>query len=337
MFTIESFCNHVWEASYSKVLQNITKEDYKTFDIPKKNGIRKIHYLKQGSELDSLQRSLNSYLQRISLPICAKGFKKGASYNDYLSEHIGAKFFVRIDIQEFFSSIHENSIKQELSHFIPITDKDEKEKVVDLICDIVSIDGELPQGARTSPSISNIVMIRIDQRITKYCQLFGIRYTRYADDMLFSSADFNFEEKKWFIKKIKHILSSLALCINYDKLKFGRDELILNGYIISKDSIRLSRSRLSDIRHVIAAVDKNYLVIKSEGPEKFLGEINSLHLRHRDLVAFPFNSVFQLTQYLVGYRSHLISMFNPYDVSHFQSELQRLIRRIEKQVNNLTK
>lgn len=336
MFTIESFCNHVWEASYSKVLRRITKEDYQTFDIPKKNGIRKIHYLNQESELDSLQLSLNSYLQRIPLPTCVKGFKKGANYNDYLSEHIGAKFFMRTDIKNFFSSICEDSIKQELSHFIPINDKDEKAKVVDLICDIVSFNGSLPQGARTSPSISNIVMIRIDQRITKYCQLFGIRYTRYADDMLFSSSEFNFEEKKWFIKKIKYILSTLTLRLNYDKLKFSHGEMILNGYIISEDGIRLSRSRLSDIRHVTTAVNQSYSIIKSEGDEKFLNKINSLTLKHRDLKSFPFSSIFQLIQYLVGYRSYLISMFDPYAVSHFQSELQRLIRRIEKQITNLS-
>ena len=336
MFTIESFCNHVWETSYAKVLRNITKEDYQTFDIPKKNGLRKIQYLKQGSTLDALQRSLNNYLQKTPLPVCAKGFKKGSSYNDYLSEHIGAKFFMRADIKSFFSSLKEESIKHELPYFIQIRDNDEKEKVVNLICDIVSVNGELPQGARTSPIISNLVMIRIDQRITKYCQLFGIRYTRYADDLLFSSHSFDFKEKKWFIKKIKCILATLSLQLNYNKLKFGKDEISLNGYILSTDGIRLSRSRLSDVRHILTCVNENYKTIKTVGSGRFLEIINGLLLKHRDLTQFPFNSIFQLTQYLVGYRAYLVSMIDLNDPSHFQKEIQRLIRRIERQVDNLT-
>ena len=333
MFTIDSFCNHVWNMSYSKVLRSIDKECYKTFDIPKKNGIRKIRCLESGCEMDSLQLMLNTYLQNIPLPICVKGFKKGSSYNAYLSEHIGSQFFLRTDIKDFFPSICEASIKQELPLFIPIIDKKEKEKVVDLIYDIVTINGELPQGARTSPVISNIVMIRMDQRITKYCQLFGIRYTRYADDMLFSSSTFNFKEKTWFIKKVKYILLSLNFQLNYSKLKFGHHEMILNGYVISKDGIRLSRSRLTDIRHVIATVNRSLYIIESEGEDKFLKEINRNVLKHRDLALYPFKSIFQLSQYLVGYRSYLISMYDPHSSSSFQRELQRIIRRIEKQID----
>ena len=335
MFTIESFCNHVWGLSYSKVLQKIQKEDYQTFFLPKKNGIRTIQALRHNSELDSLQVELNKYLQNIPLPVCVKGFKKGGNYNGFLSEHIGAKYFMRIDIASFFPSIHESTIKGELSYFIPANDDSEKEKVIDLICNIVSLNGELPQGARTSPTISNIVMARVDQRITKYCQLLGIRYTRYADDMLFSSAEFNLFEKKWFLKKIKHILSALSLKINYQKMKFGYNEVVLNGYIISSTGIRLSRNRLSDIRHIIACINKNYQIIKSAGEVEFLQRINSLSLKHRDLELFPFKTRFQLTQYLVGYRSYLISMADINDCSSFQNELQRLIRRIEKQVIRL--
>lgn len=332
MFTIESFCNHVWGISYSKVLQNIKKEDYQTFTIPKKNGSRQIQFLKHGSELDNLQLALNKYLQGIPLPVCVKGFKRGVSYNDFLSEHIGAEHFMRVDIASFFPSIHENIIKNELTYFIPVNDVAEKEKVVNLICDIVSLNNELPQGARTSPTVSNIIMTRIDQRITKYCQLFGVRYTRYADDMLFSSSEFSFIEKRWFLKKIKHILSSLSLKLNYEKLKFGHKEIVLNGYIISATGIRLSRNRLSDIRHVITCINKNYAIIKAAGEDAFLQKMNSLSLKHRDLSVFPFKTVFQVTQYLVGYRSYLISMADASDTSPFQNDLQRLIRRIEKQV-----
>lgn len=51
MFTIESFCNLVWGTSYSKVLQKVSKDDYKEFELPKKDGTRTINYLEKDSEL----------------------------------------------------------------------------------------------------------------------------------------------------------------------------------------------------------------------------------------------------------------------------------------------
>ena len=200
----------------------------------------------------------------------------------------------------------------------------------------IELEDKLPQGACTSPTVSNLVMARIDQRITKYCQVFNIRYTRYADDLLFSSRIFNFAEKKWFIKKIKYILSSQKLKLNYSKIKFGQKELVLNGYVISDREIRLSRNRLSDIRRIVKFSKENHHLIDQFGPEKFILEANKLPLKYRNLNVYPFGTVFQFVQYMCGYRAFLISMTNNnYTLTPFQKELQRLIRRIEAQITRL--
>lgn len=336
MFTIESFCNLVWGTSYSKVLQKVSKDGYKEFELPKKDGTRTINYLEKDSVLWELQRRLlDNYLIKQDLPVCVKGFKKGESYKSFLSEHIGAEFFLRIDIVSFFPSISDSCIKNELSNLLTCDSDDVKDKLLDLICDIVTLEDKLPQGACTSPMVSNLVMARIDQRITKYCQVFNIRYTRYADDLLFSSSTFNFAEKKWFIKKIKYILSSQKLKLNYSKIKFGQKELVLNGYVISDREIRLSRNRLSDIRRIVKFAKENHDLIDQFGPEKFILEANKLPLKYRKLNVYPFGTVFQFVQYMCGYRAFLISMTNNYALTPFQKELQRLIRRIEVQITRL--
>ena len=180
-------------------------------------------------------------------------------------------------------------------------------------------------------------MARIDQRITKYCQVFDIRYSRYADDLLFSSAKFDFKNRKWFLKKIKYILSSQNLNLNYSKIKFGEDVLVLNGYTISDNGICLSRNRLSDIRHVVAFAKKNHGLIKTYGSEKFLLEANKLSLRHRDLSEYPFQTVFQFVQYMCGYRAFLISLVDfDYEETPFQKQLQHLIRKLETQIARYT-
>lgn len=338
MYTKESFCNSIWENYYSRVLKSVTKEDYKEFKIPKKGGFRTINYLEKDSALWDLQHKLlNNFLETQALPVCVKGFRKGESYKTFLDEHIGATYFLRIDIASFFPSINSNWIKTELSNMLVCNSDDEKDTLLDLICDIVTLDNALPQGASTSPAISNIVMARIDQRITKYCQVFNVRYTRYADDLLFSSSSFNFSEKKWFIKKIKYILASQNLRLNYSKMKYGENELVLNGYVVSKQGIRLSRNRLSDVRHVVSFSRDNYSVLKRDGPEEFLKKANSMPLKHRDLKIYPFNTLFQFIQYLCGYRAFLISMVDANDTnSAFQKELQRLIRRTETQILRLS-
>lgn len=336
MYTIESFCNSVWGFSYSNVLRQVTKVDYREFEIPKKNGRRKIQYLKKGSSLEFLQKKLlSNFLEKQPLPVCVKGFNKGGSYKEYLSCHIGAKYFLRIDIENFFPSITDRQIKKGFDSCITCNSEVDKEKLFNLLCDIVTLNGSLPQGACTSPAISNLVMTTIDQRILKYCQTLGICYTRYADDLLFSSQIFDFKKKKWFLKKIKHILGSQNLRVNYSKIKYGIDSLILNGYVISNYEIRLSRSRLSDIRHVCVFIKNKYSSSKAESI--FLREINQMTLKHRDLIKYPFNWMFQVIQYLCGYRAFLISFIDDFNsTTSFQKSLRRLISQIERQIIRLS-
>ena len=100
--TTESFCNMVWDLSYSKVLKSISKSDYKEFIIPKKNGVRKINYLPKTSMFFSVQKGLARYLEKQEYPTCVKGFRKGENYLSYLEPHVGAKYFLRVDIKDFF-------------------------------------------------------------------------------------------------------------------------------------------------------------------------------------------------------------------------------------------
>lgn len=328
--TIEYFCSKTWNLSYSKVLGMLSKKEYKEFMIPKKNGSRRINYVPEKSDLYSLQKNLNKfYLDKQVMPVCTKGFKKGENYLSYLESHIGNKYFLRLDILDFFPSIKKEAIEDALVDYVISENSEEKGKIIKLISDVVTYNDVLPQGAATSPTISNIVMAKLDQRILKYCQVFGIVYTRYADDMLFSSEFFNFEEKKWFIKKIKHILSTYALKLNYNKIKYGYTEISLNGYVVSQMGIRLSRNRLSDIRHIVSFAQNNFELYRRD-KTVFLHMINSMKLKHRNLMLEPFDSIFQFLQYLCGYRAFLLSFLNCELEHSFSHELLKLINKIEK-------
>ncbi len=337
MYTVESFCKSIWGTSFPRVSQSIKKEDYKEFTIPKKSGTRKIVYLPSDSQLADIQKKLlTAFLNKQVLPVCVKGFRKGESYKTYLLPHINSVYYFRTDIKDFFPSVSEGLIKETLSELIVCDSDADKNKLLDMVTDIVTLNGTLPQGACTSPAMSNLVMARLDQRILKYCQVFNIRYTRYADDLLFSSQSFDFYEKKWFLRKIKHILGTLQFEINYSKNKYGMNHLSLNGYVLSVNGLSLSRNRLSDIRHVCFFISSNYPLLNSLGAESFLAKANQMKLKYRDLQQYPYKSVFQLSQYLCGYRAFLISLIDSNNsTTPFQKELCHLIGRIEKQVARL--
>lgn len=329
--TTESFCNMVWDLSYSKVLKSISKSDYKEFVIPKKNGVRKINYLPKTSMFFSVQKGLARYLEKQEYPTCVKGFRKGENYLSYLEPHVGAKCFLRVDIKDFFPSITVDIIKKELLNHLSFDSENDKKQILDLVSNIATLNDTVPQGAPCSPIISNFIMVRIDQRISKYCQTLGICYTRYADDLLFSSTGFNFKDKKWFLKKIKYILLSKQFKVNYSKIKYGDKEISLNGYVVSNDGIRLSRERIFDVRKTIAYSKKNYRMAKNN-PEVFLQGANTIELRHRDLTLFPYKTIYQFVQFLCGYRAYLLSFLN-YDITPlFAKKVVKLVNNIEEQI-----
>lgn len=338
MYTYESFCSVILRSKEEEIKRIIANAEYKQVYIPKKHGKRKLCYLDKNSALGQLQKRLQkSFFSKQNLPLCVKGFREGENYLNFLKAHIGSNFFVRIDIQNFFPSITSDTVKKEITNIISGTSAEEKGKIIELVTEIVCTDNCLPQGAITSPIVSNIVMARIDQRITKYCQELNVKYTRYADDLLFSSSNFDFKEKKWFLRKIKFILGTLDLRFNYSKIRYGCGKIILNGHIISNSGISLSRTKLSDVRHMLSFIANNFSYIKNmEGC--FLLQLNQIKFQKRNLRNNPFLSIFQVIQYLCGYRAYLISMINNdfYETS-FQRELRRLLRRIEKQITILCK
>lgn len=168
------------------------KNNYQHFYISKKSGGKR-RISAPSTNIKLLQKKLNYILQLVvpSVP-SVHGFVKDKSIVTNASSHIGSTFVFNIDIKNFFPSIHLGRIKA-MFKAKPFEFTDEVTTVLAQLC--CDEEGILPQGAPTSPVISNMICLRLDRELQKLAGEEGCFYTRYGDDMTFSTNRNNISER----------------------------------------------------------------------------------------------------------------------------------------------
>ena len=221
-------------------------EGYTDFEISKKSGgKRKISTPKYVLKL--IQKCLLELLSVIYHPHkAAHGFVLGKNIASNASIHVGKKFVFNIDIKDFFPSTSFHKIKF-LLKIRPFFLKDEREKIAQLIASLCCKDGFLPQGAPTSPIITNIVCRRIDSKLSQLALENKAKYSRYADDITFSCQENIFDDN--FLEKIKAILSEDKYEINKEKTRISnwRQRQEVTGVVVNEKK-NLPREYTKDIR-----------------------------------------------------------------------------------------
>lgn len=171
-----------------------TGSPYVDFQIAKARGGRRTISAPR-APLRAIQRKIHTgILARVPTHEAAHGFVQGRSTLTNATPHVGAALLLKTDIREFFPTIHYWRVRglffalgygEDVSAALaslctrrPVVDPDGERRVV--------WPGLLPQGAPTSPAISNLVCRRLDARLSGLAAKLGGRYTRYADDLSFS-------------------------------------------------------------------------------------------------------------------------------------------------------
>ena len=154
---------------------------YRTFEIPKKSGgTRKITAPRVF--LKVVQRYLlDCVLGRVAVHRSAVGFVANRGCRDGARRHVKRPYLWNIDVKDFFPSIRFEQVE---SVFGKIGFPPHAARFLARLC---CLDGRLPQGAPTSPAISNLVFFDLDGKISEKAKSCGIVYTRYADDLSFSA------------------------------------------------------------------------------------------------------------------------------------------------------
>lgn len=132
--------------------------------------------------------------------------------------------------------------------------------IAEVLSEICTLDGCLPQGTSTSPMLSNLVFIEFDIILSYYCNKLDLAYTRYADD-IFISGNFNEAYILGLVKRLLHNphfgVSSSNFEINYDKVRVlkNSDRQIILGLLVNK-KLRLSKNQRREMRQAAYYIQK---------------------------------------------------------------------------------
>lgn len=233
---------------------HINKPIYFNFQIPKKNGGTR-NICSPNEDLKNLQSKLNVYLQAMyyySKPKCVHGFVyspySGTAKNYIVTnaqEHCNKKHVLNMDIKDFFPSITAKQVREALVNE-PFNMSDEVAVIIALLG---TYKKALPTGAPTSPILSNIVCIKMDKQLEEFCLKSGLTYTRYADDLTFSS---NQVIKQEIIQNLKSIINASGFKLNEKKFRLisSKGKQVVTGLVVNK-KVNVDRKYIRRIRAML--------------------------------------------------------------------------------------
>ena len=224
---------------------------YREFTIAKRSGGQR-RITAPEDKLKALQRRiLRRLLARLKCHWAATGFNRGHSIATNAVCHAGKAVVVRLDVKDFFAS---TSIERVRRYFRAIGWNREAAELLVRIC---TYDGGLPQGAPTSPRLSNLVNYRLDERFGGLAKKYGAIYTRYADDMTFSFANEEPAPIHIVIRTVRNVLREEGYELHlYKKLRIRRrhNRQIVTGLVVNErvNLPRRTRRWLRAVEHHVA-------------------------------------------------------------------------------------
>ncbi|MDT0690869.1 reverse transcriptase domain-containing protein [Salegentibacter sp. F188] len=288
---------------------------YEEFDIPKKNGeTRKIK--SPDGRLKRVQGLINILLQIVfegHSNYSTNGFLFGKDIKRNALPHVNKNYLLNIDLQNFFPSIPFRRIKTVLE-LPPFNLVSNRETIGFLIANLGTYKNSLPQGAPTSPILSNIVTQRLDRKIVKYCIDHRIKYSRYADDLSFSSNWNVFESN--IIKEIEGIVKSENFTLNSRKtrVRSSMQRQEVTGLVVNS-KLNVKREYLQKVRAMINNWEKGGFSFaiaqfrKHQPPEKKFYDFKEVLLGHISflrLIKGENNSVIQNLQIRYNFLVNLL-------------------------------
>jgi len=236
---------------------------YKIYQIPKRQGgTRTIAH--PSRRVKFLQRWLvQNLIGNLPVHSAATAYQPGASIKQNAEAHVSNNFLLKLDFKDFFPSITANDV---IAHLVRSAghlsfELSPQDRI--LVARIVTRQGAIPIGAPSSPVFSNQIMYEFDLRLHNICNSIGVSFTRYADDLFFSTNEPNL--LSGVHRSVQSLLNEIAfprLRLNAPKTVYTsrRRRRVVTGIILTSDrKLSLGRKQKRYVRSLIYRLQSNQL------------------------------------------------------------------------------
>ncbi len=288
---------------------------YKRFKVPKKTGGFRLISAPMPKLKNIQYWILENILNKITPHDATHGFRKSCSIVSNAKRHLNTDVVINLDLENFFPSI---SYKRVKGLFRSLGYSDSVATIFGLICtepDIeeAELDGKtwfiplserhLPQGAPTSPAITNLLCRRLDKRLEKMANKRGFKYTRYADDLTFSGSGEDLKNICNILKNTESIVTHEGFTVHPKKTRVVRAsrQQEVTGVVVN-EKLNVDKETLKKFRATLYQIEK-------DGPDgKKWGHSN-------DIIAS-----------IQGF-ANFVRMVNPEKGQAFQEQVKRIITK----------
>ena len=238
-----------WECI--KKIIDAPEKNYYNFEISKKSGGKRVINV-PNEPLTLCQRYIKEkILDYIPIHDSANGFASNKSIITNANNHINKEMILNIDLKDFFPSINSKKIFYVFKNLCGYNND-----LSYCFTKIVMYNGGLPQGACTSPILSNIVSYKMDVRLSMLARKMGITYSRYADDITFSGEKDKINDG--LLRIVKEIIESCGYKINNDKIRFQycKKKQEVTGLIVNNGKVSIPKTYIKKIRQELYFIKK---------------------------------------------------------------------------------
>ncbi len=247
-----------------------TVTHYVRFRIPKKTGGERLI----SAPMPRLKKAqgwvLHEILEKLTLHEAAHGFARGRSIVSNARPHVGHALLINVDLKDFFPTVGYPRVKglfqalgysEEVATLLGLlcTEPDVQELVLDgRTYYVASGPRHLPQGAPTSPAITNLLCRRLDRRLQAMAEELGFVYTRYADDLTFSAASEDVGQAAEVLRRLHRIVGHEGFIVHPQKtrvLRRGRRQEVTGVVVNHKPGV--PRDVLHRFRATLFQIEKD--------------------------------------------------------------------------------
>lgn len=271
--------------AYSRKTSKISH--YKRFHIPKKRGGKRLISAPMPRLKNVQTWILDNILSKTAVRESVHGFARNRSIVTNAKPHLGSDVVVNQDLKDFFPTVTYRRVK---GVFVSLGYSEQIATVFALICtepdiDEIVLDREtwyvagterhLPQGAPTSPAITNLICSKMDARLLGMARQLDFAYTRYADDLTFSASDQAVRELPKLLWRTRKIVEAEGFALHPEKLRIMRKGVRqeVTGIVVNEKP-GVNRKSLKKFRALLYQIEKDGIDGKHwNGSETLLASI----------------------------------------------------------------